>query len=201
VATANVRSIVGKRILITGEVNTGKTILTRVILDELCGLNLSPRIAIVDMAPEIPEEIALQRGLKGVGGKLLTEGLDNILYLAAALKPPRLSSKSAEEALAVAAGNRDKVNALFEAFGSSGRDILFINDVSMYVQAGRAEDLLAYTRSASTIVANGYYGAKLGTGPLSMREAAEMDKLIAAFPYHLVMPEASLDHLLTEIRG
>ena len=55
--------IVGKRILITGDVNTGKTTLERNIMNLLFDRSLSSRIAIIDMAPDIPEEIAAKRGL------------------------------------------------------------------------------------------------------------------------------------------
>ena len=91
--------ILGKRILITGEVNTGKTTLTRTLLEALCRDGLGFRIAIIDMAPEIPEETALAKGLRGIGGRLLPFGWDDVLYLSTSIIPPRLSSKTEEEAL------------------------------------------------------------------------------------------------------
>ncbi len=200
-APEDFRSVLNKRILITGEVNTGKTTAARAILDGLCSLGFSGRIAVIDMAPEIPEEIAIGRGLKGVGGKLVPEGWDDVIYLAATLHPPRLSSKSEDEALTVASENREKADRLFEEFRSSDRDMLFLNDVSMYLQAGSADKLLRYTVPASTLIANGYYGSKLGAGILSARETAEMDRLIAAFPHHLRMPGTPLEEFLRGLRA
>jgi DNA helicase HerA-like ATPase len=190
-------AILGRRILITGEVNTGKTTLTKNILESLCRAGAASRIVIVDMAPEVPEEVALKKGVQGVGGKLLLFGWDEIVYLATRIRPPRLSSKTEEEALSVAEKNRASIDVLFRGFQQTERDILFLNDVSMYLQMGSTGDLLKWIGSASTVVANGYYGCKLGTGPLSMRESAEMELLMRAFPYHVRLPGQSLEEILS----
>jgi hypothetical protein len=188
--------ILGKRILITGDVNTGKTTLTRHVLESLCRAGAGARIVIVDMAPEVPEEVALEKGVRGVGGKLIPFGWDEIVYLTTRIKPPRLSSKTEEEALFVAEENKASIDDLLRGFRQAGRDILFINDLSIYLQMGSAKDLLEWTRPASTVVANGYYGCKLGTGVLSMREAAEMELAMHAFSYHVRLPGQSLEEVL-----
>lgn len=188
--------LLGKRILITGDVNTGKTTLTRNILESLCRVGAASRIVIVDMAPEVPEEVALEKGVQGVGGELIPIGWDEIVYLSTKIKPPRLSSKTEEEALSVAEENRASIDDLFRVFQQTGRDILFLNDVSMCLQMGSTRNLLEWIRPASTVVANGYYGCTLGTGVLSMREAAEMELLMRAFPYHVRLPGQSLEEIL-----
>ena len=188
--------ITGKKILITGEVNTGKTALARELMNTLRSRGLSSRMAVIDMAPEIPEAIALRRGMKGVGGRLVPTGMEGVLYLSVPLRPPRLSAGTEEEALAVAAENRDLLDGLFARFRTEHRDILFINDVSIYVQAGRAKNLLRWIEGTPTVVANGYYGRSLGTGILSLREAREMEKLIASFPFHVSLPGQSLEEVL-----
>ncbi len=182
---AEPKDVLGKQILITGDVNTGKTTLARNIMEGLCSRGLSSRIVIVDMAPEIPKEIALQRGIKGVGGKLMAAGWTDVVYLTAILRPPRLTSKTDEEAVMKARENRGKIDPLFDEFRRTGKDILFINDISMYLQAGNAKDLVQWIGPAATVVANGYYGRKLGADGLSVREAAEMEILIGSFPYHV----------------
>lgn len=192
----SIPDITGKRILITGEVNTGKTTLARELMNTLCFRGLSHRMAVIDMAPEIPEEIALRRGMKGVGGRLVPAACEGVLYLTVPLRPPRLSAGTEEEALAVAAQNRELIDGLFARFRTYPRDILFINDVSMYVQAGRADDLLRWIAGTPTVVANGYYGLRLGTGTLSRREAEEMEKLIASFPFHVSLPGQSPEEVL-----
>jgi hypothetical protein len=53
--------------------------------------------------------------------------------------------------------------------------------VSMYVQAGSADELIARFAPAHTVVANGYVGERLGGGELTRRERAEMERLRAWF--------------------
>ena len=189
--------IIGKRLIITGDVNTGKTTLSRAVLESLCRRGLSARIIVVDMAPEIPEKIAIERGIEGVGGKL-TAPCEAVVYLAASIRPPRLTAKTEEEAFLLAGENRAMIDRLLEEVRGSGRDILFINDVSMYLQAGSTDKLLGWIGPAGTVVANGYYGRTLGGGALSAREAEEMAKLIAAFDYHVALPGHTIEEALKE---
>ncbi len=187
--------ILGKRTIIAGDVNTGKTTLTRTLLDALCAGGLARRIAVIDMAPEIPPEIVAARGLKGVGGKLapLPEGVS---CLSADIRAPRLTSRTDAEAILAAQENRAKIDRLFETYGGAGRDILIINDLSIYLQAGRAEQLVRRMAPASTVVANGYYGSALGGGALSRHEAEEMGKVMAAFDVRVRTPVASIEEAL-----
>ncbi len=187
--------IIGRKIVIAGDVNTGKTTLTKKLLDVLCTGGLAGRIAVIDMAPDIPADVAAARGLKGVGGKLapVQEGVS---YLIAHIRAPRLTSKTEEEALIVAEENRAKVEALFEAYRAGGRDILFMNDASIYLQAGKADDLLRLMAPASTVVANAYYGRALGAGSLSAHEAEETGRLMAAFATCVYAPVASIEEAL-----
>ena len=60
----------GKRLLVVGEVNTGKTTLCKRWLAELCQRGLGGRITLVDMAPTISHALALKRGIVGAGGEL-----------------------------------------------------------------------------------------------------------------------------------
>jgi hypothetical protein len=194
---AEIPDILGKKLIITGEVNTGKTRLSRAVMDALCRGGFSAHIIVLDMAPEIPEKIAIERGMQGIGGKL-TAPCEAVAYLTASIHPPRLTAKTAEEAFLIAAENAATIDRLLEEFQGSGRDILFINDVSMYLQAGSARDLLRRIESARTVVANGYYGRKLGGGMLSSREADEMEKLISAFACHVRLPGQSIEEALKE---
>jgi hypothetical protein len=187
--------IIGKKIIIAGDVNTGKTTLTMTLLHALCAGGLSGRIAVIDMAPDIPPEIAARRGLQGVGGKLAPPP-EGVSYFAADIRAPRLTSRTGAEALGVAEENRAKIDGLFDAYGAAGRDILFINDLSIYLQAGRAEDLFRRIETASTVVANGYYGSALGGGALSAHETEEMGKVMAAFDVRVRTPVASIEEAL-----
>jgi len=185
----NVSEFLGKRTLITGDISTGKTSFTRKILEEMCRHHLAARITVIDLAPEIPGEVAVELGLKGIGGELLPPEGKDIVYLTTFLNPPRLSSKSEEEAISIAVQNAKKIEDLFIGFSRCRRDIFFVNDISLYLQAGSAQKLMEWMEKASTIVVNGYYGERLGSGILSQREKKEMQALGKFFHIRIQMPE------------
>ena len=171
-----------RKTLILGDVNTGKTTLTREVMAALLSRpDLGGRIAVVDMAPEIPEKLAKEKGLVGVGGKLMPPEGHDILYLGSRFEPPRLSSKTEEEAMEKARQNRRISEGLFRKLDLQSRDILLVNDASMYLQAGTAENLTRWLDQAVTVIANGYWGKKLGGGTLTERERTETAKLKAYF--------------------
>jgi len=171
----------GKRTLIFGDVNSGKTTLTREVLGWMCGQGLAARIAVIDLAPDIPEGIAAKKGLKGVGGKLIPPEGTGIPYLSSSIAPPRLTARSEEGALRIACGNAARIEVLLEEYPGGERDILFINDISMYLQAGEVATVKLLLEKARTVVANGYYGRILGTGVLSARERKKMEELKEIF--------------------
>jgi|WetSurMetagenome_2_1015567.scaffolds.fasta_scaffold72293_2 hypothetical protein len=171
----------GKKTLILGDVNTGKTTLTKRILENFCRRGLGDRTAILDMAPEIPETLAREKRLAGVGGRLPpTEGY-GVLYLGGRLEPPRLSSKTEEEAMEKARQNRRAIDELFRRLDGRDREILLINDITLYLQAGKADTLILRLNRFGTVVANGYWGERLGGGELSVREKAETERLRSWF--------------------
>jgi hypothetical protein len=180
-AEIHLADYLSRKTLILGDVNTGKTTLTGKMLEALCRRNLGGRIAIVDMAPDIPEKLAGEKGLVGVGGKLTPPDGHDILYLGGPFAPPRLSSKTEEEAMEKAQQNRRTIEGLFRKIDWRARDILLINDVSIYLQAGTAEDLTRWLDRAATVVANGYWGKRLGGGTLTEQERTEMEKVKTYF--------------------
>ncbi|MEJ8836858.1 hypothetical protein [Ramlibacter sp. AN1133] len=165
----------GRRLLIVGDVNTGKTTLARRILQDLCTRGLGARIAILDLAPTIPPEVARQRGVRGVGGTLEADPSSDVAYVRPLLHAPRLTSASEEEAAAKAAQNRQRIAAAWQELPP--RAILFVNDISLYVQAGHASDLVERLGQVETVVANGYLGERLGGGELTRQERAQMEEL------------------------
>lgn len=172
----------GKRILVIGDVNTGKTTLCKRWLSELCQQGLGTRIALIDMAPTIPPELALKRGIVGAGGELRAPEGSGVLDLRAHLEPPRLSSSSESEALEKAERNAQLIDALLRRLEPQ-RDILFINDVTLYLQARSAASLIdaAGFDTRTTLVVNGYRGERLGGGALTRHETAQMSELERVF--------------------
>jgi len=171
----------GRKLLIVGDVNTGKTTRTGTILEDFCRRGLGPRIAVLDLAPHIPPAIAAAHGLTGVGGALKLPGGCDLLAIHEQLQAPRLTSASEAEAIAKAAGNKALVDAAVQRVVASGRGILFINDISMYLQAGTADELAPQLARADTVVANGYFGQRLGGGELTRHERTQMERLRAWF--------------------
>ena len=104
-----------------------------------------------------------------------------LLYLPGELEPPRLTSDTEDQALAAAQRNQDEIGRIFQIFTLSKRDILFVNDISMHLQAGGHAALAAWLAQARTVVANGYYGRALGPGRLSTRERRGMELLSEFF--------------------
>jgi len=111
-----------------------------------------------------------------------------VIYLREDLVPPRLSSKSEAEAQEKAVQNARKIEVLFWKYHELQREILFMNDISLYLQAGRAVQLVRWMEKAGTVVANGYFGEKLGSGTLSRRERDEMESLQSFFDRVLRLP-------------
>ena len=172
----------GKRILVIGDVNTGKTTLCQRWLNELCRQGFGTRIALIDMAPTVSRELALKRGIIGAGGELRAPAESGVLDLRAHLEPPRLSSSTESEALEKAERNAQLIEALISRL-EPVRDILFINDVTLFLQARSAASLIeavGFDRR-TTLVVNGYRGERLGGGALTRHETAEMGELEKAF--------------------
>ncbi len=174
------KNFLGKWTLIVGEINTGKTTLTGSIFNTINLQVPDERLAVIDLAPVVPEETTSRLGLSGIGGRLYRPEMEKGLYLTAHIDPPRLSTDTEEMALAVAERNRTKIDKLLQIFSKSERDVLFVNDISLYLQAGSAQNLLRYFNRVDTLVANGYFGEKLGQGALSQREHQEMRALMAS---------------------
>jgi len=169
---------IGRKVLILGDVGSGKTRFTRSLLMEALEEGYGAQITVIDMAPE-------QVFLNGsaIGGKILKPGEFKIRYLDAGdVKTPRLSARSPDELLELAEHNRRTIERMLNFFIDSPTRILFINDVSLYLQRGSLDLLWSALEKADTAIVNGYYGEKLqddlGTG-VSKRERRLMEKLAA----------------------
>lgn len=174
----------GSRTLIVGDINTGKTTLTRQILEGLCTtLNLGPQIMIVDLSPTIPDSLSLPESKRGVGGRVILNELQDqkMIGVFPTLLPARLLAHSQAEAQAIARSNLDRIHDSIDRHTPLDRSILIINDITLYLQAGNAMDLLQWMRPAQTVIANGYLGKQLGAGDLSQREAYQLRILMKGF--------------------
>jgi hypothetical protein len=169
-----------RRTLILGDVNTGKTALTSRIMEAMCEAGLGERIMALDLAPEIPPDVMLEKDLAGVGGFLRVPEARGFLYLRPRILPPRLMAKRPEEAISIAQENLRAIEGILER-PPEARDILFVNDMSLYLHAGDANQLICFLRKFPTVVANAYRGRKLPQGPISSREREQVDILVQFF--------------------
>lgn len=149
-----------KKTLIIGEVHTGKTQVTQSLLQE--AESLTNNIAVIDMAPE---------PTKGVGGKLQPTSPETAYYTTD-IVTPRLSGKTAREIIELAETNKKRIESLFQTY--IPRSILFINDVSIYLQRGRVKTIVHIISSSHTVIMNGYLGTSLGEDPFSQKERESM---------------------------
>ncbi|MBW2148652.1 MAG: hypothetical protein JRI22_16680 [Deltaproteobacteria bacterium] len=161
-------ALVGRRILIVGDVNTGKTHATLELARALFSAGWRDMV-ILDFAPETT---------RGIGGKMSLDGFENVQYLTAQIIPPRLTGKTREEVEEYARINAQRIEVILEAGLDRPREVAVINDVSLYLQGAEVETLLGWLDYARTVVINGYYGKSFDETEFSMRERARMEALM-----------------------
>lgn len=164
--------------LIAGEVNSGKTTFTGRLLDAYCQARKA-RVAVVDMAPNIPRtDVKGQAATSGVGGRLKVQISPYIRYFHQRIHAPRIMGRDEGEALGFAAENERLIARLFSDALRARPDAVFVNDCSLYLHAGDATRLLEWIKRPATAVVNGYYGGSLGDGLISRREREGMQYLM-----------------------
>ena len=164
--------------LIVGEVNTGKTTLTGQLLNAYCRARKA-RVAVVDMAPDIPRpDVKGQAATSGVGGRLKVQISPHIRYFHQRIHAPRIMGRDEGEALDLAAENERRIARLFSDALQTKPDAVFVNDCSLYLHAGDATQLLEWIKRPATAVVNGYYGSSLGDSLISSRERKGMQYLM-----------------------
>lgn len=161
--------------IIIGSVNSGKTQLTRKIMDHLTAAGHAAHIILLDLAPKTT---------KGIGGKLAPSSY-GIKYLTCTIVPPRLSGKNDEEILTFARQNAQRINALIDsakdliAKDRSRGPILIVNDASLYLQGSGPERLLSLVKACPTAIINAYSGHSFAPSPFTERERQGVEILAA----------------------
>lgn len=171
----HIETILGKRILIIGDVNTGKTLLTSRILKELINLGYEKEITIIDMAPE----------KRGVIGGTLTDYIDipkGMKYLRPLkVYAPRTTAKNREELILMAEENARNIEKLIDSYLRNPTSILIINDLTLYLHAGNLDRIIKCIRKSKTFIGNAYYGEKIKDQfktNISLREKILVEKLL-----------------------
>ena len=167
--------IENRKTLITGEVGIGKTELTALLLREAISRVGSSEIAVLDFAPS-------RRAIRGftIGGRI-TDFLPSpgcrIHEPSVQIRAPRLEGRSSGEVLKLAQDNARTTSALLWQYVACPTSCLFINDLTIHLQAGDVGLLLSGIGLSRTFVGNAYSGSSLapdhGSG-LSLREAENL---------------------------
>ncbi len=179
-----------RKTAIAGEVQSGKTRLTQKILKELISCVAGP-VAVLDLAPE---------RTSGLGGKLaLPTPEERINYFSPLIIPPRLTGRSEEEIWQIAKENFKKIEECLWLMQEQAWSLIVINDATLYLHHGRAEELLKRVAMTPTIVLNGYFGRYFGNSAFSRRERGEMIKLLLACDQIVFLPPAEAKLVLAKI--
>lgn len=149
------KEFLGKKTLLVGDVNSGKTSFLVEFLKYLVENNYSNDVTVIDMAP--PK-------LHGVGGAIrdYTDYFSRIRYLRIErIWAPRLMGKNKEEVLRYAEENRINIEPLLNIYSSNPSRILLVNDLTIYLHAGDVERILELLNLAETFMATAYEGIRL----------------------------------------
>jgi hypothetical protein len=160
----------GKKTLILGDVNSGKTQMAL----ELLTLTIDTKrdeVAVLDLAPE---------KTAGIGGKMPVPSHSLVFYYTTTIIPPRLTGRDRTEVEAFSLDNAKAIEKLFSTYLKNPKNILAINDVSLYLQKGDLSRLLKVLSPSHTVIINGYYGKSLGESSFSEREREQMNRLARA---------------------
>ncbi|HDI74248.1 MAG TPA: hypothetical protein ENF57_04520 [Candidatus Korarchaeota archaeon] len=176
------KRLVGRRTLIVGEMRSGKTSYTALLLEEL--LSYFSEVVIIDMAPAL--------GDVGLPLSHYMEIPPHVKYVRVrALRGPRKEGVTPEEVVFLAQQNASLIRPALEDFIEDPVPLLVINDLSIYLQAGPLDDLLRCLRLSHTFLGNSYYGKGLsedkGTG-ISRRERKMVESLFSEMDFiiHLI---------------
>jgi len=164
-----IQAYLNKRTLILGDVKSGKTARTKKILQEFIQAGYADRIAVIDMAPDMTA---------GIGGKMTPPADAPVLYLTTPITAPRLTGVDEAHACRLAAENARTIEGLFDSLRRQPKEILFINDASLYLQAGDLVTFQGVLDLASTLIINVYYGDTFPDSALTRREKHRTEALM-----------------------
>ena len=150
----NFDKLLGRRVLICGEVGVGKTRLLTSFLRFLIDRGLGGDVTIIDLAPECG----------GVGRSVESYylGVRGLRYMRPSrVYPPRLLGRDAHEVIHYAEMNLMEARRLLENYARSPTRILLVNDLTIYLHVGDPDDILRLLDLCETFVATAYEGMAL----------------------------------------
>jgi len=164
-----IEEYVDRRTLIAGDVNSGKTDRTQKILQCFLRAGYGENIAILDLAPD---------SVRGVGGKMEPPLDKPLVYLTTSISAPRLTGRNENHIRQLAENNSTAIEKLFVKLYQQTRAILFVNDATLYFQAGHFQRFVEIIDTASTQIINAYYGSTFADSELTRREKNRTEDLM-----------------------
>ncbi len=172
--TYSVAAFINKKVLITGDVGSGKTRLTEKLLSEAidqgCG-----KITLIDMAPPRARVSGARAGGRACIPCSRREKVR--LWVPRGIARPRLDGADAIGVLRIAERNARTIEPCLLAFCKAPTEALFINDATMFLHAGAPSLLLKAVSMASTFIGNAYSGVALADDKGSGINARESEAL------------------------
>jgi len=166
-----IKPYLGKRTLILGEVNSGKTEKTRHILEAFVRAGYAEHLTVLDLSPE---------PVGHIGGKIKVPAGRPLLHFSPTIFAPRLSGGNPDDIQRLALQNARMIEKLFPEIERQKRKILIINDATLYFHAGDLSRFMALLDTASTQVINAYWGDTFEDSTLTQREKRLTRQLKAA---------------------
>ena len=168
-----------RRTLIVGDINSGKTARTFEILQLFLNEGYAKKIAILDLAPG---------SIRGFGGKMEPPLDEPLIYLTTSISAPRLMGKDEDHTRQLAEENAQTIERLFTKFHRQKKEILFVNDATLYLQAGHFKRFLEILDTTSTQIINAYYGNIFTDSELTRRERKLTENLMKTCDQVITMP-------------
>jgi len=176
--------MIGRKVIIIGEIGTGKSSLTLRLIRQAIELSKLEEITVIDMAPS-----ASTLQARRIGQRLdeMSDLVKQVVYLApTGITAPRLTARSSEDLVQRVSRNKQLIDWAIRKYKEKPTPILFINDLSIYLQSGDISSILELINLAKTFIVNGYYGKSLDydldTG-ISKLERRMMDRLIQSVDF------------------
>lgn len=152
-------SKIQKMTIILGDISTGKTTTTALLIMDALKSNSPNNITIIELAPRktIYKE-------KTIGGRIsdiikLPSGIR--LLQPKKINSPRYSAKDKDELLNLIKENNISIDITLNHYMDNPTPILFINDLSIYLQSGKWKKIFNAMQKAKVSLANAYYGRSL----------------------------------------
>jgi len=106
------------------------------------------------------------------------KSLMEALYLSTQIAAPRLQGENDEHIWQLAQANARAIERQFEQLYDAKKKILFVNDATLYLQAGTFELFEKVLNSFHTAIINAYQGERFADSALTRREKKLTQNLI-----------------------